>query len=110
MIIWPQCLSPAIGLEDIVTHIEALTKFTQQALNDNQLSLSLLNTEMSLMRNVILQNRMAWTLSLPCKGAPLQLSKQNVVWYIIPDKSTNVSSLLNHLRAKVNTLSDLTPT
>ena len=35
----------SIGLEDIITHIEALTKFTQQALIDSWQNLSLLNTE-----------------------------------------------------------------
>ena len=43
---------PSTGLEDIIT----LTKSTQQALNENQQSLSLLNTEMSLMRKAVLQN------------------------------------------------------
>ena len=34
-----------IGLEDFTEHIEALTVFTQQALNESQQSLSLLNTK-----------------------------------------------------------------
>ena len=41
---------PSISQEDITAHIEALTKFAQQALIDSQQSMSLLNTEMSLMR------------------------------------------------------------
>lgn len=45
-------------LEDVIAHTEALTKFTQQALNDSQQSLSLLNTEMCLMSNSVLQKRM----------------------------------------------------
>ena len=43
-------LCPIIGLEDIIAHIEALPTFSQQTLNDNWQSLSLLNIEMSLMR------------------------------------------------------------
>ena len=35
---------PSIGLEDITAHVEVLTKFTQQVLNDNWQSLSFLNT------------------------------------------------------------------
>ena len=39
-------------------HIEALTKFTQQVLNDSWQNLSLLNTQISLGRKSVLQNRM----------------------------------------------------
>lgn len=41
---------PSISLEDTIAHIEALTKFIQQALNDSQQSLSLLNTGMTLIK------------------------------------------------------------
>ena len=44
---------PSIGLGDMMAHIEVLTKLTQQQ------SLFLLNTEMSLMRKAVFQNRMA---------------------------------------------------
>ena len=57
-IVWPPSLSlPWPGGHH--KHIEALTIFTQQALNDSWQSLSLPNTKMSLMRKTILQNRMA---------------------------------------------------
>ena len=46
------------GLADIIEHIEVLTRFTKQTLRDSQQSLSLLNSEMSLMRKAVLQNRM----------------------------------------------------
>lgn len=49
----------SIGLEDIMEHIETFTKFTQQALKEGQQNLSLLNTEMFLMRKAVLQNRIA---------------------------------------------------
>lgn len=42
-----------------MAHTEALTKFTQQTLTDSQQSLSLMNTEMSLMEKAVLQNRIA---------------------------------------------------
>ena len=48
---------PSLGLEDIISQIEALTKFTQQALNDSQAEIALLKTEMSLMRKAVLQSR-----------------------------------------------------
>ena len=60
---WPPFV-PSTSLEDVVAHIEALAKFTQQALNDRQQNLSLSPTEMSLnytksSLKAVLQNRMA---------------------------------------------------
>ena len=49
----------SIDLKDVTAHSEAFTKFTQQTLNDNQKSLLLLNTEMSLMEKPVLQNTIA---------------------------------------------------
>lgn len=47
---------------------EALTKFTQQVLNDSQQSLSLLNTEISLMRKTVFQNTMALDMITALQG------------------------------------------
>ena len=59
-ILWPPLTSvPSIGLEDIMAHTQAVTKFTQKTLNDSHQSLSLLNSEMSLLRKAVLQNRVA---------------------------------------------------
>ena len=44
---------PSTGLEDNTVHTKVLTKFTQQALNDSQKSLSLSNIEMSLTRKAV---------------------------------------------------------
>ena len=68
----------SIGLEDIVAHMEGLTKITQQALSDRQ-SLSLLNPEGSLMRKTVLRIGWPWTLVLPLEEAPVSLSEENVV-------------------------------
>ena len=35
---------PTVGLEDIISHIEALIEFTQRALNDSNQAISLLNS------------------------------------------------------------------
>ena len=59
-------------------HKEALTKFNQEDLNDSQQSQSLINTEMSLMRKAVLQNRIPLGISLLCREAPVLLSKENV--------------------------------
>ena len=63
---------PSIGLEDVIAHIEALAKSNQQTLNDSQQNLFLLNTELSLMRKAVLQNRMVLdivTASQGCNGS-----------------------------------------
>lgn len=56
LLVWPLSVifGPSIDLEDIIAHIEAPTKFTQQILSDSLQSLSLLNTETSLMRKAVL--------------------------------------------------------
>lgn len=69
---------------------------------------SLLNTEMCLMRKVVLQNRMALGIITASQGG---------TWAIIPTKccvftpaeSANITSLLNLRKTQVNTLSDPTP-
>ena len=41
---------PLVGLEDVISHIETLTDFTQQVLNDTNQAISLLTSEVSTMR------------------------------------------------------------
>ena len=43
-------------MEDIINHIVALTKFTEQTLKDSHQANSLPNSEVSMMRKVVLQN------------------------------------------------------
>lgn len=58
----------SVDLEDVIAHTEALTKFTQQDLNDNKQSLSLLNTEICLMSNTVLQKRMGLDIITASQG------------------------------------------
>ena len=44
---------------DIMIRVEALTNFTQGALNDSLRAIQALNTEQIQMRKVVIQNRMA---------------------------------------------------
>ena len=41
---------PSVGLEDVMYHVDALNKYTTKALNDSLNSISLLNTEISQIR------------------------------------------------------------
>ena len=50
---------PSVGLENVISHIETLKKFTQNTLNDSNQTISLLNSEVSMMRKDVLQNCMA---------------------------------------------------
>lgn len=94
---------PSIGLEDIIAYTVVLTKFTQ-VLNDSWQSLSLLNTEISLIRKTVLQNIMALDIIPASQGDTCTLPKKDVVF--IPDDSANVPCLLNQMRTQVNDLSD----
>lgn len=49
-------------------HREALAKFTRQALNNSQQSLTLLNTEVSIMRKAVLQNWMTLDILTASQG------------------------------------------
>ena len=69
----------SIGPENVIVHIEALIKCIQQDLNDNWQSLSLLNTEMSLMRKAVPRNRMALDVITSLREAPVPVTKQNAV-------------------------------
>ena len=97
-----------MGLEDVISHRQALTKCTQKALNDCQATIVLLNTEMSLMRIAVLQKRMALDILTASQGGTCTII-QTECCVFIPDQSSNVSSLLKHMKKQVNALSDPPP-
>ena len=80
---------PSVDLEDVIAHTEALTKFTQEALNDSQQSLSLLSTEMSLTRNAALQKRMALDIITASQGGTYAII-QTEYCVLIPGESANI--------------------
>ena len=89
-------------------HMESLTKFTQDALNDSQAGIALLNTEMSLTKKAVLKNRMALDILTASQGGTCAII-QTEHWVFVPDESSNVSSLPKHMKKQVNALSDPTP-
>ena len=86
------------GIEDVMSHLEALTKFTQQALNYSWTAIALLNTEMSLMRKAV-RNRMALDILSASQGGAYAII-QTECCVLIPDKFSNVLSLLKHMKKK----------
>lgn len=94
------CVS-SIGLEDII----ARTKFAQQAPHENQQTLPLLSTGMSLIRKAIFQNSIALDIIIaPQEGICATIQTECCV--LIPDESVNVSSSLNNIKIHVNSLSE----
>ena len=83
----------------------ALTTFTQQALNDGNQAISLLNSEVSIMRKAVLRNCMALDiLSAPQGGTCATIQTERCVF--IPDESFNVTHLMNHMKNQISALSD----
>ena len=74
----------------------ALTTFTQQALNDGNQAISLLNSEVSIMRKAVLRNCMALDiLSAPQGGTCATIQTERCVWPATP--SGGYSGCPNHL-------------
>ena len=51
---------PSLGTTDVMLRVDALTNFTQQALQDSQKAISALNAEQIQIRKGVLQNRLAF--------------------------------------------------
>ncbi|XP_048216721.1 endogenous retrovirus group PABLB member 1 Env polyprotein-like [Perognathus longimembris pacificus] len=96
---------PTVGLEDVMWHIETLTKFTQKALNDTAQGISLLNSEVKMLRQAVLQNRMALDILTAAQGGTCAIIKTECCVYI-PDYSANVSQALHDLSSQINSMSD----
>ena len=95
--------APSIGLEDVIGHIEALAKFTQQALNDCNEAVSLLNSEVSTMRKAVLQSRLALDILTASQGgtcAMIQTERR----VLTPDESSDRTRLMNHMQTQISAL------
>lgn len=88
---------PLLGLEDVISHIETLTKFTQKPLNDSNQAISLLNSEVSVMRKAVLQNRIALDILTASQGGTYAIIQTECCVYT-PDKSSNATHLMTHLK------------
>ena len=75
----------SIGLENVISHIEALTKFTQKALNDRNQTINLLNFEVSMIRNSVLQNYMALDVLTASQGGTCTIIQTECCVYILDE-------------------------
>lgn len=73
--------------------MEALNKYTIKALNDSQNSISSLNTEVTQMLKVVLQNGTALDVLTAAQGGTCAIIKTACCVYI-PDYHKNVTGLL----------------
>ena len=85
--------------------VEALTNFTQGALNDSLRAIQALNTEQIQMRKVVIQNRMALDILTATQGGTCAIIKAECCVYI-PDLSGNISVALDDMKDQVKAMYD----
>ena len=71
---------PSLGTTDVMLRVDALTNFTQQALQDSQKAISAVNAEQAQIRKVVLQNRLALDILTPAKEELVPLFIPNAVY------------------------------
>ena len=91
-----------------MTHVDALTNFTQQALLDTKKATEALNEEQKQMRNAILQNRMALDIITAAQDVTCTVIKVECCVYI-PDYSSNLSDAVNDLKHHIFSMQDSSP-
>ena len=96
---------PSLRTTDIMLRVEALTNFTQQALNDIADAISTLNKEQKQVRKVMLQSQMALHILIAAQEGTCVITNSECCVYIT-DCSQNVSSSLLDLWQKICKMSD----
>ena len=90
---------------DIMIRVEALTNFTQRALNDSLRAIQALNTEQIQKRKVVIQNRMALDILTAAQGGTCAIIKAECCVYI-PDYSGNISVAVDDMVDQVKSMYD----
>ena len=83
--------------------VDALTNFTQQALQDSQKAISALNAEQAQIRKVILQNRLALDILTAAQGGTCAVIHTQCCPYI-PDRSTHVTHFTKHTNKMIGAM------
>ena len=89
-----------VGFESVISYTEALTNFSLKALNDSNQIISLLNSEITMMRKAVLQNRMALDILTASQGGNCAIIQIECCVYI-PDESSDVTHLMTHVKKQV---------
>ena len=87
---------PSLGTTDVMLRVDALTNFTQQALQDSQKAISALNAEQAQIRKVVLQNRLALDILTAVQRGTCAIIHTECCTYI-PDRSPNVIHFTKHM-------------
>ena len=83
--------------------MDALTKFTQQILQDFQKAISALNAEQAQIRKVVLQNRLALDILTAAQGGMCAIIHTQCCTYI-PDMSPNVIHFTKHMNKMIGAM------
>ena len=83
--------------------MDALTNFTQQALQDSKKAISALNAEQAQIRKVVLQNRLALDILTAAQGGTCAIIHTQCCTYI-PDMSTNVTHFSKHMNKMIGAM------
>ena len=94
---------PSLGTTDVMLRVDALTNFTQQALQDSQKAISALNAEQAQIRKVVLQNRLALDILTAAQGGTCAIIHTQCCTYI-PDMSTNVTHFTKHTNKMIGAM------
>ena len=83
--------------------MDALTNFTQQALQDSQKVISALNAKQTQIRKVVLQNRLALDVLTAAQGGTCAIIHTQRCTYI-PEMSTNVTHFTKHMNKMIGAM------
>ena len=94
---------PSLGTIDVMLRVDALTNFTQQALQDSQKAISALNAEQIQIRKGVLPNRLAFDILTAARGGTCAIIHTQCCTYI-PDMSTSVTHFAKHTKMMIQAM------
>ena len=94
---------PSLGTTDVMLRVDALTNFTQQALQDSQKAISAVNAEQAQIRKVVLQNRLPLNTLTAAQGGTCTIIHTQCCTYM-PNMSTNIIHFTKHMNKMTGAL------
>ena len=95
--------SLSLGTTDVMLRGDALTNFTQQALQESQKAISALNAEQAQIRKVVLQNRLALDILTASQGGTCAIIHTQCCAYIL-DMSTSITHFTKHMTKMIGAM------